>query len=398
MIKPDSLFTSSLKMPYLIVFLCLLFANPAISDTNLQPIPNVIKSSDAVPEIESSSWLLVDYETGWILGENNADKKIEPASLTKLMTSYLVFDALVNGEISLSDKVYISEAAWRTGGSRMFLQVDTHVDIEDLIKGLIIQSGNDASVALAEHLGGSEKGFAEKMNRMAQKLGMTNSHFTNSNGLPDEDHYSTARDMTILAASLIRRFPQYYRYYSQREYTYNNITQQNRNVLLSRDPSVDGMKTGYTQRAGYCLIGSAKRDGMRLIAVITGAESKKKRADMVQSLLQFGYAAYETLVLYKHGSEVKSLPLWMGREDKASIGLLDPLSILFPKGESEQLSAALQLPDSLEAPLNAEQLVGRIDIKFAGEVVMKRTLHVANNYPEGSLLDKLISSIKRFID
>ncbi len=363
----------------------------------VSPIPDVIKSSDPVPEVSASSWLLVDYETGWILAEENADKRIEPASLTKLMTSYLVFDALASKEVKLSDEVYISKAAWQTGGSRMFLQVDTHVTIGDLIKGLIIQSGNDASVALAEHLGGSQAGFAKRMNRMAEKLGMTNSHFTNSSGLPDEDHYSTAKDMTILSISLIEKFPEYYVYYSEKEFTYNNITQKNRNVLLWRDASVDGVKTGYTQRAGYCLIGSAKRDGMRLVAVVAGASSKKQRANMVQSLLQFGYSAYETLVLYRAGAEVKSLPLWMGKVDKAKVGLMNTLSVLFPKGQSTDLSALLKLPESLEAPLNKGKEIGSINIKFAGEPVLNKSLHVVEGYAEGSLVDKVMSSVKRFL-
>ncbi|NKB77805.1 MAG: serine-type D-Ala-D-Ala carboxypeptidase [Gammaproteobacteria bacterium] len=384
-------------MPYLITLFFLFFSYSAIGSVTVSPIPDVIKSSDPVPEVSASSWLLVDYETGWILAEENADKRIEPASLTKLMTSYLVFDALASKEVKLSDEVYISKAAWQTGGSRMFLQVDTHVTIGDLIKGLIIQSGNDASVALAEHLGGSQAGFAKRMNRMAEKLGMTNSHFTNSSGLPDEDHYSTAKDMTILSISLIEKFPEYYVYYSEKEFTYNNITQKNRNVLLWRDASVDGVKTGYTQRAGYCLIGSAKRDGMRLVAVVAGASSKKQRANMVQSLLQFGYSAYETLVLYRAGAEVKSLPLWMGKVDKAKVGLMNTLSVLFPKGQSTDLSALLKLPESLEAPLNKGKEIGSINIKFAGEPVLNKSLHVVEGYAEGSLVDKVMSSVKRFL-
>ncbi len=354
-----------------------------------------VQSVVPTPEIPARSWMLVDFESGWILGSENRDLRIEPASLTKLMTSFLVFEALTKNEISLTDQVYVSKKAWKTGGSRMFIQVDTHVDVESLLKGLIIQSGNDASVALAEHLGGSEEGFAVRMNHKAAELGMVNTHFTNSNGLPHPDHYSTAEDIIILGRALIRNFPDLFTLYSTREYTYNDITQKNRNSLLWRDSSVDGLKTGYTKAAGYCLVGTAKRDDMRLMAIVTGAESRKSRADSVQSLLQYGYAAYDGMLLYSPGNEVTSVPLWMGNQSTASLGVQRHLGLIFPKGQKEKLSASLDIPESLEAPLGKGADAGSIMIKFSGEPLLQHRLYVNEEYVEGPWWSKLLDSVKR---
>ena len=361
----------------------------------LQEIPSVVRSVVPTPDVPARSWMLVDFESGWILGSENRDMQIEPASLTKLMTSYLVFDALKKGEINLTDQVYVSKKAWKTGGSRMFIQVDTHVTIEELLKGLIIQSGNDAAVALAEHLGGSEEGFAVRMNHKAAELGMVNSQFTNSNGLPDSNHYSTAEDILILSRALIRNFPDMFKLYSTQEYTYNDITQKNRNVLLWRDPSVDGLKTGYTRAAGYCLIGTAKREDMRLMAIVTGADSRKIRADAVQSLLQYGYAAYDGLLLYRPGSEVARVPLWMGELDEASLGVGDYLGLVFPKGQRERLSAALNIPESMEAPLAGGADVGSIEVKYDGQPLLTRRLLLNQDYPEGPWWSRLMDSVLR---
>ncbi len=381
-----------------LILLCqsflLLSAVSATADT-LVPIPDSVKSVVPNPDIKAKSWMLIDFESGWILGSENHDLRIEPASLTKLMTSYLIFEALKKGDIKLTDQVYISEKAWKTGGSRMFVQVDTHVDVESLLKGLIIQSGNDAAVALAEYLGGSEEGFAVRMNHKAAELGMVNTHFTNSNGLPGPDHYSTAKDIVILGRSLIRTFPDLFTLYSTREYTYNDITQKNRNALLWRDPSVDGLKTGYTKAAGYGLVGTAKRDDMRLMAIVTGTESRKSRADSVQALLQYGYAAYDGLLLYKPGANVSTVPLWMGQESDAGIGVPKPLGLVYPKGQRDKLSAALDIPESLEAPLTAGTDVGSIVLKYDGEPLMEQRLLLNANYPEGPIWSRLIDSVKR---
>ncbi|MBX2868589.1 MAG: D-alanyl-D-alanine carboxypeptidase [Acidiferrobacterales bacterium] len=374
----------------------LLLLHPAhLHASPLTPIPDSVKSVVPTPDIDAKSWMLVDFESGWILGEENKDLRVEPASLTKLMTSYLVFEALKEGEIKLTDKVYVSEKAWKTGGSRMFVQVDSHVDVESLLKGLIIQSGNDAAVALAEHLGGSEEGFAVRMNHKAAELGMVNSHFTNSNGLPDPDHYSTAGDIIILGRSLIRRFPDLFTLYSTREYTYNEITQKNRNSLLWRDPSVDGLKTGYTKAAGYCLVGTAKRDDMRLMAIVTGTESRKERADSVQALLQYGYAAYDGLLLYQPGADVSKVPLWMGKQADAGVGVPKPLGLVYPKGQRDKLSAALNIPESLEAPLEAGKDVGSIVLKYDGKPLLEQRLLINADHPEGPWWSQLIDSVKR---
>ena len=380
-----------------LIYLALLLLLPGASYSSLVEIPEIIKSEVPIPDIAARSWILADYETGWILGGENFDLRIEPASLTKLMTSYLVFDALQSGDITLEDMVYISKKAWKTPGSKMFIQVDTRVSVIELLQGLIIQSGNDASVALAEHIGGTEDGFASRMNLMASKLGMVNSSFRNSSGLPDDNHYSTARDMTLLSISLIRRFPELYKYYSQLEYTYNDITQQNRNVLLTRDPTVDGIKTGYTKKAGYCLIGTANRDGVRMVAAVTGSKSRSSRANQVQSLLQYGYGAYDGMVVYSPGANVKTLPLWMGNQQEASIGVNRNLGVLYPKGKKDQLSAALELPESLEAPVDKGELVGHIQIKFDGQPVHRASLHSNEGYEEGPWYSQLLDSLKQLV-
>lgn len=384
-------------MRLLIYFISFLFFHPLIAHSALQDIPDVVKSEILAPDIQATSWLVVDYETGWVLASKNAHQRIEPASLTKLMTSYLVFNALHNNEIAMQDMVYISEKAWKTGGSKMFVRVDTRVSVLDLVQGLVIQSGNDAGVALAEHIGGSERGFATMMNLMAAELGMVNTNFTNSNGLPEDNHYSTAEDMTLLSMALIRKFPELYQYYSQKEFTYNDITQQNRNILLSRDPTVDGIKTGYTKKVGYCLIGTALRDEMRLVATVIGASGTIARANQVQSLLQYGFATYEGVIAYQPGVEVKSLPLWFGASSQASIHVQKKLGVIFPKGTSDKLSATLELPESLTAPIAADTPVGYIQIKYDQEPLYRTGLQVNEHYAEGPWYKRMLDSIKQFI-
>lgn len=377
--------------------LCAIFLPPAAAAEPLQALPAVLESAVAAPQIDADSWLLADFDSGWVVASDNADARIEPASLTKLMTGYLVFDALARGEITRQDTVLVSEKAWRTGGSKMFIRVGTRVSIADLLRGLIIQSGNDAAVALAEHLGGSEAGFAALMNQTAAELGMSATNFTNSSGLPHPDHYSTARDMTVLTRALIRRFPADYRLYSETEFTYGGITQRNRNLLLARDPSVDGIKTGYTEKAGYCLIGTASRDGMRLIATVIGAPSMQARADLAHALLQFGYAAYRSREIYAAGAVVKALPLWFGQADEARVVIPGGLKILHPKGGEARLAGKLALPASLDAPLAAGQEVGRIDVQFDGATVRAAALQVDADYRPGAWGARLADWFKRLL-
>ncbi|MYD76741.1 MAG: D-alanyl-D-alanine carboxypeptidase [Gammaproteobacteria bacterium] len=368
----------------------------AVGRAELADMPDIMKFPSGLPEIGAKSWILADFNTGWVLGGENIDQRMEPASLTKLMTSYLVFEALKTGRLKEDDPVFVSHAAWKAVGSRMYIEVNTQVSVIDLLKGLIIQSGNDAALALAEHLGGTEKGFAERMNRKAAELGMRNTRFQNSSGLPEPDHYSTLRDMTLLAISLIRDFPEYYKLYSELEYTYNGITQQNRNVLLTRDSAVDGIKTGYTRNAGYCLIGTANRDGFRLVAGVMGSRSRAVRANEVHSLMRFGYSVYEGVIAFKSNSRIASVPLWLGREREAPVGVSRNLGIPYPKGTRDKLSVALELPEGLEAPLPQGQEVGHIRIKFDGKKVYGAPLHVLHDHAEGPWYRKIMDRIIRF--
>lgn len=291
--------------------LALLFLLPAqaqdkVSSAPQAPIPEP-------PAIASSAHLLVDHHTGKVIAEHNPDERLEPASLTKIMTAYVVFRELAAGKIALTDEVLISEKAWRTGGSKTFIELGKRIPLEVLLHGMIIQSGNDASVALAEHVAGSEDTFAHLMNSNAQRLGMVNSHFINATGLPDPEHYSTARDMTLVTAATIREFPEYYAWYAEKEYVYHGIKQNNRNRLLWQDPAVDGVKTGHTEAAGYCLVASAKRESMRLTSVVMGAKSEKARAEASLALLNYGFRFYESPQLYPGGKPVENLRVWMGR-------------------------------------------------------------------------------------
>ena len=374
-------FKFTVRIPCFLLILLTFLAGPVAA--NLTDVPSVIKSPFQSPEIDTKGWILVDFETGWILGGKNIALHIEPASLTKLMTSYLVFAALEEGRIRLEDEVYVSEKAWEVEGSRMYIKVNSRVTVLNLLQGMIIQSGNDAAIALAEHIGGTEENFAKEMNLMAVNLNMVNSSFRNSSGLPAENHYSTAFDMTLLSIALIRRFPEYYKFYSQLEFTYNNITQRNRNVLLTKDSTVDGIKTGYTRNAGYCMIGTAVRDGFRLVATVIGSTSRTQRANQVQALLRYGYVSYESLMVFPSQATVQNLPLWKGYESEAPVGVSSNLWVLYPKGKKALLSAAISLPDSLEVPILKGKEVGHVQVKYDGKPFYQASLHTIQNHPEG---------------
>ncbi len=316
------------------------------------------------PQIDASGYVLVDFDSGAILAEHNADERLEPASLTKIMTAYVVFRTLDAGGLALDDEVGVSEKAWRTGGSRMFIEVDTQVSIEDLLKGMIVQSGNDASVALAEHIAGSEAGFAEVMNREAAGLGMTNSNFVNAAGLPDPEHYTTPRDIARVAAAVVREFPQYYAWYSLPEFTYGGITQSNRNRLLKLDASVDGVKTGHTKAAGYCLVSSAERDGRRLIAVVMGTDSDRQRVADSQALLNYGFNFFETYRPFAGGEPVERLRVWGGAQTELPVGPMRDLYITIPRGSYAQLSAVLEPAADIVAPVDWGDVVGDIVLRL----------------------------------
>ena len=297
----------------------------------------------APPRVNAKAYFLIDHQSGHVLAERNADKKIEPASLTKLMTAYVVLFEIERGGISLEDEVKISEKAWRMGGSRMFVEVNTHVSVEKLLKGLIIQSGNDATVALAEHIASNEASFVELMNQHAERLGMNATHFNNSTGWPDKNHYTTARDLAKLSQAIINDFPKHYSTYKEKEYTYNNIRQYNRNRLLWLDDRVDGLKTGHTEAAGYCLISSAKQNNMRLISIVTGTTKDDARIAASRKLLNYGFRFFETTLIHKANTEITNMRVWKGEEQQLSLGINEDLYITAPKGlRSEEHTSELQ--------------------------------------------------------
>lgn len=361
-------------MKFKLIQLASLLCLAAATATAQTPVPPPGMPMPAAPQLGATSYLLMDYNSGKVLVEHEADAPVEPASITKIMTSYVVFQELASGNVALDDVVTISENAWRAIGSRMFLEPNMEVTVEELIKGLVIQSGNDASIALAEYLAGTEAAFAGVMNHNAQLLGMSNTHFMNATGLPDENHYTTARDVALLSIALIRDFPDYYRWYAEKEFTFNNIRQHNRNNLLWRDPAVDGLKTGHTEAAGYCLAASAKREGMRLVSVVMGSASEQSRVSESQSLLNYGFRFFETVQLYEAGQVLATGRVWKGEAEEVSMGLAEDLFITIPRGRYDDLQASLEVRPRLLAPLDVGQHVGRIRIELGDELVASRDL------------------------
>jgi D-alanyl-D-alanine carboxypeptidase (penicillin-binding protein 5/6) len=336
-------------------------------DRSVPPVP-------APPQLGAESYLLMDFDSQRVLVEQNADMRVDPASITKLMTAYVVFKELREGNISLDEMSPISEKAWRTGGSRMFIDPSMQVSVEDLIRGMVVQSGNDASVALAEHVAGSEDAFASLMNHYSEQLGMTNTHFVNSTGLPHPEHYTTARDVAVLSLATIRDFPDYYAWYSEKEFTFNDIRQHNRNTLLWRDPAIDGLKTGHTEAAGYCLAASAKREGMRLISAVMGSSSESSRASESQSLLNYGFRFYETVQLYQAGTELAKGRVWKGLSEEVALGLAEPLFVTIPRGRYDDLEARVEMEPQLIAPIESNTVVGTINVELGDELVASREL------------------------
>jgi len=335
------------------------------------------------PRLDAKSWILMDEQSGRVITSHNADSRVEPASLTKLMTAYAVFHALQDGKLRLDSEVPISERAWRMEGSRTFLQVGSRVPVDVLLQGMIVQSGNDASVALAEAVAGSEDSFAALMNQYAAQLGMSNSHFENAAGMPGANHLVTARDMAKLARAIIDEFPGYYHWYSQREFTWNNITQANRNGLLGRDPSVDGMKTGHTEAAGYCLVSSAHRDGMRMIAVVMGTSGFKAREDASLALLNYGFSFFETKRIYPRGAELARPRIYGADGGEAAIGLRHEFYATVPRGRAGEIQVSLALQPALQAPLSATTPVGKVRATLDGELVAIGDLYPLADVAEG---------------
>ena len=346
------------------------------------------------PALNATSYVLVDFESGRVLAEKNPDDHIEPASITKLMTAYLVDKAIADGDITLDDMVTISEKAWRMKGSKMFVEVGKQVSVEKLLKGLIIQSGNDASVALAEHVAGSESAFAGYMNHQAQLLGMSNTNFVNATGWPDKDHYSSARDIATLTQAAIREFPESYRYYKEREYTFNKIRQFNRNRLLWRDESVDGVKTGHTEAAGFCLVASARRDEMRLISVVLGAESDKARTQSSQALLNYGFRFFETHQLYRAEEILKSARVWYGDQEQVNMGVGKDIHITIPRGRYRDLDATMEIDREISAPIARGQQLGRVSIKLDDELILSEDIVAMQAVAAGSFFARAMDRIK----
>lgn len=344
--------------------------------------PKVIPKA---PEIAAKSYILVDHNSGKIIAQNNADVPMAPASITKVMTAYVVFSELEEGNIKLDDMVTVSKKAWKAPGSRMFIKVNSKVSVKELLQGMIIQSGNDASIALAEHIAGSEDTFAALMNQHAQELGLRQTNFLNSTGLPDTDHKTTARDLAILANALIKRFPKFYKWYSTKEYTYNNIKQPNRNSLLWRDDSVDGMKTGYTEEAGYCLLSSAKRSNMRLVSVVLGTKSANARAQESQKLLNYGFRFYESHIIYPASRTLKNIRIYKGSKEQLAVGVARDIAVTIPRGQYKNLKPSINIKTPLEAPVSKGTKLGKVDITLNGKLLASSPLIALQTIDEGSL-------------
>ena len=341
------------------------------------------------PEIEAVSFLIVDADSGYYLVEKNIDQQVEPASLTKMMTAYVAASQISGGHIAMTDQVTVSERAWRMGGSRMFIEVGNQVSVEDLLKGVIIQSGNDASVALAEHVSGTEEAFADLMNQYASELGMEDTRFTNSSGWPDENHYTTARDLATLARALIRDYPEIYALHAVREFTYNDIKQSNRNRLLWSDSSVDGIKTGHTESAGYCLVASSVRDGIRLVSVVMGAASTRTRTKATQALLNYSYRFYETRKLYSADETITSVKVWKGERDSLDLVVEDDLVLTLPRGQYDQVETVTTIEENPVAPIEAGQKLGQLELSLDEEVIATLPLVASEAVPAGNLFIRL---------
>lgn len=365
----------------------------SLSVSSVFASPNLIP---APPQLSATSYILMDAYTGDVLVEHNSNMIVEPASLTKLMTAYIVEYELARGNLAFEDMVTVSEKAWRMGGSRMFIREGTQVSIEDLLRGIIIQSGNDASIAAAEYIAGSESAFADLMNQHAKLLGMNNSNFVNASGFPAENHYSTAYDMALISRATILQFPENYKMYAEKEFTYNDIRQPNRNRLLWRDKTVDGLKTGHTEAAGYCLAVSAVRNGTRMIAVVMGAKSDETRAVEAQKLMDFGFRYYETRKLYSRGQVVNNARVWGGSQSSVKVGFDEDVLVTMPRQQGQTLPATLEMQKELVAPIAVGDVLGTIVVGTAGNVVLERSVVALEAVEAGGFFKRMFDRIKLF--
>lgn len=351
----------------------------------------------APPRLAATAYLLIDAETGNVLVEHNIDEQLPPASLTKMMTSYIVTSEIAEGRLKESDLVNISVTAWKMGGSKMFVREGTQVSVIDLLRGVIVQSGNDASVALAEHVAGGEGAFADVMNQTAELMGMTNTHFENATGWPAEGHLTTAKDLATLARAVINEHPEFYSLYAEKYFSYNGINQPNRNRLLFRDSTVDGLKTGHTEAAGYCLVASATRENMRLISVVLGTKSDEGRAAETQKLLAYGFRYFENAEIYQAGSTIESTRVWYGKTEQLAVGVADSVLLNIPRGSRKNLDAKLVLNDTVEAPVALGQQLGTLKISLNGSVLTEVPVVALSAIEESGFFARMLDSIKLFI-
>ena len=366
------------------LLIALIGAAPVLADT---PIPTA-------PSVDARGYIVVDFRTGKVLASKDAVARMEPASLTKLMTAYIVFQELAVRKLKLDDPVVVSEHAWRSEGSRTFIELGKPVSVELLILGMIVQSGNDATIALAERIGGTEQTFVQLMNANAKRLNMVGTHFENSSGLPSPQHYTTARDMSSLAVAMIRDFPQYYKYYSVREFEHNGIKQQNRNGLLGRDPTVDGLKTGHTDSAGYCLVTSSLRDGMRLVSVVLGSTSMKGREDASAALLNYGFTFYDTRLVVKGGAALASAKVWKAAATPVDVGITEDLYVTVPRGQAADLKTSVEIVPRLIAPLTPDATVGQVHVLAGSQSVATLPVHPLKAVAAGGWWRRLIDTIR----
>ncbi|MGE5320973.1 MAG: D-alanyl-D-alanine carboxypeptidase family protein [Hyphomicrobiaceae bacterium] len=378
--------TTPFSLQRLVLFFCVLIA-PAAWGASLIPPP---------PELAAKSWVLMDAASGNILVDHQGDLRLPPASLTKLMTAYIATLEIKRGQLHENDMVTISEKAWRTGGSKMFVKVGNQVSVNDLFHGIIIQSGNDASIALAEHIAGDETAFAAMMNAEAKRLGMRNTHFMDATGLPNPGHYSSARDMAILARAIVYADPAHYALYAQKEFTWNGIRQPNRNLLLWRDDGVDGLKTGHTEEAGYCMVASARKSGERLIAVVFGTNSEAARANETAKLLAYGFRFFETKVFNKKGDVLAAAPVWKGAARTVKAGVNDDLAATVGRGEAAKLTTQLMLKPTLIAPVKQGDVIGKVEILQGDKVIKQADVVALENVEQGGFLRRMWDSVRLF--
>lgn len=378
---------SAFRTLSVVLVLMLALTGKAMSQSVLIPSP---------PQIAGSSYVLTDPKSGRIIMEENSHERLPSASLTKMMTAYIVERELDEGRIAMSDMVPISVNAWKTEGSRTFVREGTQVSVEDLLRGVIIQSGNDASVALAEFVAGSEGAFVDIMNQQAQLLGMKDTNFVNATGLPSPEHFSTAYDLAMLARAIINDYPENYPLYAEKHFTYNNIRQPNRNSLLWRDDSVDGLKTGHTEEAGYCLVASAKRNDTRFIAVVMGTNSSEARAQEIQKMLNYGFRYYESERLFRSGQELIEARVWGGQADQLSVGMTEDVYVTIPRGSRNDLESTVDLDSVIKAPIKVGDELGRVKVSYNGEVLVDQPVLALTEVPEGGFFKRIWDAIKLF--